>query len=380
MGSHRRRKPLPSKPNRRAAPITHNAQKLTTYVFASLALGLLTGGLAVYAWLPRASTSPQQGAVADWGNNRYPNVAALMAMSDAELGGVDPVVVNLAVARGIPAYADLNVERYVKTIDDWAKTVKFDTDRHRYRFEQNPSDFNNSFVEYRIEWLATDVNAVFKIDYDVLDFDFTEPSNLFLNGIVDRKLGTCVSMPMLYVALGWRLGYPIKPVAVPTHIFARWDDGRERINIEATGYGADQPDSAYQEEFFLSSRCIERGGELTSLTPRQTLAMLLLARQSYWAAIGDAHRSLEDTLRANLLYPDNPLAISTLESAWIKRASEDDYYRHAVEHLASAAQEIDKRRRANREKPIEKLVADDTGRPVRVHVDPATGKLTKAWD
>lgn len=47
--------------------------------------------------------------------------------------------------------------------------------------------------------------------------------------------GTCSSLPPLYVAIGRRLGYPLKLVKSFAHLFARWDNGAgERFNIECT--------------------------------------------------------------------------------------------------------------------------------------------------
>jgi hypothetical protein len=211
---------------------------------------------------------------------------------------------------------------------------------------------------------------VFKIDYDLEGFDASNPSDLFLNGLIDRRRGTCVSMPMLYVALGWRLGYPIRPVWVPTHILARWDDGTARVNIEATGYGGDLPDEHYEKEFLVSAECRERGVELVSLMPRQTLALLLLARADYWAKAGDVENQIADALRANLLFPELPLAIVALEDAWNRRASRDTYFASARDHLLDVTRRIALRDAASAEDPQEKLIFTDQG-PVPVYVQTA---------
>jgi hypothetical protein len=260
---------------------------------------------------------------------------------------------SLVVAKRIPAFADLDIETYVNAVDSWAEEVRRDTERHWYRFERAPEKFDHSEADFKIAWLASDINQLFEVDYDVLDFDYSDPSNLFINGIVDRRRGTCVSMPMLYVAIGWRLGYPIKLVQVPTHVFARWDDDKERINIEATGYGASYPDSHYETEFFVSPWCKEEGGELASMSPRQMLGTLLLARCSFWASIGADEERFRDVLRANLLYPTSPLALATLGEEWGVRWQEGAYARHAVEHLAAAGRLIEERERRRVAEPDE---------------------------
>jgi hypothetical protein len=273
----------------------------------------------------------------------------------------------------MPALANLDIDRYVRVFDAWAAEIKHDTERHRYRFEANPAEFGNSEIEYKLTWLVSDVNAVFGIDYDLEDMDFSDPSNLFLNGIVDRKKGTCVSMPLLYVALGWRLGYPIRLVNVPLHCFARWDDGVNRINIEATGYGQTLPDEHYEKKYFVTTECKTRGGYLASLSPRQMVAMMLLSRASYWQAQGDASREVEDCLQARLLYPDSPLAITSLADALQRQAALDSYYQHAYASLHDAAGKIAKRSEEQQGQPVEKVVFTDSG-PKKVFIDPKTGR------
>ena len=48
----------------------------------------------------------------------------LLACSDAELARVDPLVMNLLVAKSIPSLADLDISRYQKLADHWADDVR----------------------------------------------------------------------------------------------------------------------------------------------------------------------------------------------------------------------------------------------------------------
>ena len=61
-------------------------------------------------------------------------------------------------------------------------------------------------------------------------------------------------MPVLYVAVGRRRGYPLKLVEAPTHLFFRWEDPDgerfnvpEVFNVEGTGHGISfHPDDYYR--------------------------------------------------------------------------------------------------------------------------------------
>ena len=113
-------------------------------------------------------------------------------------------------------------------------------------------------------------------------FDFTRSQDLFIHGIVQGTGGTCVSMPVLYVAVGRRLGYPLKLVTTAEHSFLRWEDNEtgERFNIEGTsrGYGRETDDHYRTWPRPWSSAERERGNYLESLTPREELSVFLTTR------------------------------------------------------------------------------------------------------
>jgi hypothetical protein len=121
-------------------------------------------------------------------------------------------------------------------------------------------------------------------------------------------------MPVLYAAVGRRLGYPLTLVHTKAHVFARWDDpegrhplGPERFNIEATGPGFSRYPDEYYETWPLPTTEQERTDfcYLRSLSPREELAAFLANRG---ACLQDNLRLLEAQeafSRAHELAPDN---------------------------------------------------------------------------
>lgn len=111
-----------------------------------------------------------------------------------------------------------------------------------------------------------------------------------------------MSMPVAYVAIGRRLGYPLKLALAKGHIFCRWDGAGERLNIEATNRGM----STYEDDHYrtwpqkLTSSEVASGRFLRSLAPPEELAMFLASRghclldngrlEGARAAYGAAHR------------------------------------------------------------------------------------------
>ena len=96
----------------------------------------------------------------------------------------------------------------------------------------------------------------------------TDPYDLFLHSVMDRRQGYCLSLSVLYLAIGERLGLPLYGVVVPGHFFVRYDDGKTRFNIEATHHGSVAPDNYYIEQFNVPKTSTIY---MTNLNKRQAL-------------------------------------------------------------------------------------------------------------
>ncbi len=79
--------------------------------------------------------------------------------------------------------------------------------------------------------------------------DANNADDLFLHSVLDRKRGYCLSLSILYLSIGERLGLALHGVVVPGHFFVRYDDGRVRFNIETTSGGKFASDDHYLEKF-----------------------------------------------------------------------------------------------------------------------------------
>jgi hypothetical protein len=92
--------------------------------------------------------------------------------------------------------------------------------------------------------------------------------------------GTCSSLPVLYVAIGRRLGYPLKLATTKSHLFIRWEGVGERFDLEATGRGMNRYDDEHfkQWPYPVTQEEIQADGYLKSLTPVEELALFLSLR------------------------------------------------------------------------------------------------------
>lgn len=258
-------------------------------------------------------------------------VSELLSFSDAELESLDPVLINLAVVRKLPEYANVEVDRYVKTIDEWADRVER---TNALALERGVS--SDPLFQYDPDLWACGGMAIalagesIGIEYtrDVLDPG--DPSQTFLPGIIDTKQGTCANMPVLYLAIAHRLGWPLKGVVSRDHFWVRWDDGEKQFNLEATNAAAEgdgvgaftsAPDETYIDELRTPQVAVESGSDLTSLTARQTLGVYLQSRAGYWAAHDEWAKAEHDLLLARTCFPENRDIYMFLLEAMAKRAS-----------------------------------------------------------
>jgi hypothetical protein len=244
-------------------------------------------GLLVFGMV--AGCSPER---ADGKASTPASLAALLALSADELAKVDIARVNLLCAQGLTGSLAKGMDESVAQLDAWAERVRTETGRHRYRFERNPAEFEGSEgffgmlmlgvvlaedygVHYHSDWrtgveLATDADGF-----------FARAEHVFLSGLLGpERRGTCSSMPVLYVAVGRRLGYPLKLVTTKGHLFVRWEGAGERFNLEVTGDGLNRYADEYYRHwpFELSEDEVEAEGYLKSLDAAGELAVFLSIR------------------------------------------------------------------------------------------------------
>jgi hypothetical protein len=245
--------------------------------------------------------------------------ADLAAMPDAELEKLDPLVMNLIVARGLPGLATLEIPSYVATVDDWARQI----DEGNRRLEPI-SKHDPTYLVSREFWMAGGMAVAlagprFGIRYTSTGLDDRDPAQHFVHGVIDNRMGTCASMPVLHMAIGFRLGWPLKAVVSADHMWSRWDDGKPkekggiRFNLEATNSKSDgswgsfnsPSDEEYASWLHTPRRVIENGSDFTSLTARQTLGVFLQSRAGVWVARDCPDRAISDARLAVACFPKN---------------------------------------------------------------------------
>jgi hypothetical protein len=238
----------------------------------------------------------------------------LLGLSDAELARVDPVEMNLLVARGIPRLAHLDIASYQRLADEWAADFRPRLPGGEAKFRQRPRDWKNDVHFFRLGMLCWYIGEVLGVRYredqrDIKSVLYTDPSDLFLNGVMDSRRGTCGNMAALQVALGWRLGWPVSLACVGSHFICRYDDGKVTHNIEATNLGKggfhSHPDDYYMREYRLPPRAVTCGSDLRAVRPREMLGIFYGLRGRHLDNVGEMAQAEGDYLWARALFPNN---------------------------------------------------------------------------
>ncbi len=247
----------------------------------------------------------------------------LLTLTDEELACQDIAVVNLACAEGLPGAEEIDHAFCLGQLNAWAEMVRQHTERLlRTQFSRRPWDFHHSEAYFRALDLITVLQRDLGVRYNPAKIPEDAPfdtADCFLHGILQGDGGTCASLPVLYAAVGRRLGYPLRLVPARgtsfNHLFVRWDDpAGERFNMEATSRGLNcYPDDYYRTGRYVADAQAEQlGGYLRSQTPREELAGFLAERGFLWRQHG-AHRQAVNSLAwAWAFAPGNKLRANSL--------------------------------------------------------------------
>ena len=244
-------------------------------------------------------------------------LAELLSLPPAALSNLSICELNLLCATRLSAGNELDIKQCLVTIDSWAQHVRSETERHLYRYQQNPAEFENSPGYFRMLMLAVVLAEDYGVHYDpermrtpetarMDDRFFADPPKVFLHGLLGpHRVGTCSSLPVLYVAVGRQLGYPLKLVTTKGHLFVRWEGAGERFNVEATSRGSNRFDDDHYRHwpFEISPEEEQTEGYLQSLTPAGELSAFLSIRAMSLREAGRLPEAVESLAAAARLSP-----------------------------------------------------------------------------
>jgi len=202
---------------------------------------------------------------------------------------LDIAEMSLLIAK--EEYSEIKIEDYVECVDWYARVIKA-----RIADGDEPKSIINIINEFL---------------FDELGFVYVQTGNLedlYLNKVIDRRKGNCIGLSILYLSIAERLSLPLSGVNVPGHIFVRYDDGEQKINIETGHKGMSLSDSFYVSNSIerFDEKSVEHGCYLQNLNTKEVISNILLNRSKIRRENGDHEGALDDCNKAVLLNPKNP--------------------------------------------------------------------------
>ncbi len=187
-----------------------------------------------------------------------PTIADLLQLDAFDFAerNYDVATLNLVCATGLPGTEDVNVSRSLLDLDAMAIVVRQRTQRAWHVYERHPEEFYQSRNIFRVIFMLDTLHRQFGVRYNPAridrsdeSFDPLDSADLFIHGILSNmRTGTCASLPVFAVAIGRRLGYPLKLVRSPEHLFFRWETPTVRFNVEYNGFGG----NIYSDDHYMS--------------------------------------------------------------------------------------------------------------------------------
>ncbi len=294
----------------------------------------------------------------------------VLELSLVEIANCDIAELNLCAAYGLPGIKKINAEKLVNRLDEWAYHVRVEICRHLYRLDPRstapPTEFSyeNSVARflcyYLLQVLQEDCGVAYHPDRK-FNPDFCHPEDLFIHGIVDEngKGGTCASMPVVYVAVARRLGFPVSLVETKGHFFFRWEDDKgtvlqwehpklnlwvppDRFNVEGSGEGIAYYDDSHYVQWpeLWNEADTAHGRYLKSLTNVEAFASFLIQRAECFYEAGLWQECIQSIEMGRTLALDDP----RYEWLHAKRLHERQQFRQRIEDMDRLQREGERRR------------------------------------
>jgi len=191
-------------------------------------------------------------------------------------------------------YPGLDVSRYVARVDAFAEMVRSAAGAG----DEAASDG---------QLVALDRTFFGELGFRGNQDDYYDPKNSFINEVIDRRTGIPISLSVLYIELGRRLGLDLAGLSFPGHFLVRYQAGDELVFIDPFHQGARLDVEALEDRL---RRVVGPGAELAEehLEPaskHHMLTRMLTNLAAIYRRAGDVYRGIAVLERMMILDPAN---------------------------------------------------------------------------
>ena len=194
-------------------------------------------------------------------------------------------------------YPGLDVSRYLARVDAFAETA-----RSLARSGVEPGDCSPER-----QLVALDRTFFSELGFRGNQDDYYDPKNSFINEVIERRTGIPISLSVLYIEVGQRLGLDLAGLSFPGHFLVRYQSEGELLFIDPFHQGARLDVDALEGRL---RRVVGPGAELADehLEPaskHHMLTRMLTNLAAIYRRAGDVYRGIAVLERMLVLDPAN---------------------------------------------------------------------------
>lgn len=160
--------------------------------------------------------------------------------------------------------------------------------------------------------------------YDLADPLGENPASRKLIRYIETRRGNCVTMPILFLLLGERLGLKMTLAEAPLHLFVKYtDDDGKTWNLEATSGAGFTRDLWYRERLPMTDRAVANGVYLRALSREETVATMAAFLVEYHLAADDYEKAvaIADVILRH--YPNSAYVLAKKGTAYHRMLQRD---------------------------------------------------------
>jgi regulator of sirC expression with transglutaminase-like and TPR domain len=207
--------------------------------------------------------------------------------------------INLARAALLIAqeeYLDLDVEAYLQLLNDMADDLSG---------RLGGSDDALSVIGQMNHYLFEEWGFTGNTE------QYYDPKNSFLNQVIDQRTGIPMTLSVIYMEVGWRLGLPLDGIGFPGHFMVKATLPDGDIMIDPFNQGRVVTERIAQQilDTIYGHTVQFHPGLLAIVSKRQILTRLLSNLKGIYLQQGDLTRALAVIERMILLNPEDPAHI-----------------------------------------------------------------------
>jgi regulator of sirC expression with transglutaminase-like and TPR domain len=194
----------------------------------------------------------------------------------------------------VAAEADPNVDvdGTMRTLDGWAEELRARLD----------PEWNNLQKLARLRRFLFD-DLGFRGDHT----DYYSPRNSLLHDVIQRRRGIPLTLSIIFMELGWRLGIPFEGVGFPGHFLVRLAGEPRDLLLDPynRGMSVHEEDCRRMLQHLSGGRLSFDGDLIASVSKRDMIARLLLNLKGAYLRTNEDEQALAAVDRLLVIHPED---------------------------------------------------------------------------